>query len=389
MEREQTISLKLSFFFKFFIFFFSLFFIIPKVIPFPRNNNNKEKYYITPFSGKNESKKEEGVIEESIYILDQHPIHVEWGDFTENAHPNCIFKTKNLEEYQYVLGREPHPEIDEYIFFWGESELRTKFDCNKYCLHGIKFWYNNYSTGIVADIPRYSPSFIEELHKGEEDGEKKEKGRDILVSLSNCESKRFSYIKAWLKKVRMEFPQIGITLCGSCFGNDIDPECPKRSEIWTLKHLLWIQKHKFVIALENSVCHNYVTEKLMNAILTKTIPIINPDTSYLPWWISKFSDRFLTTESFFFRYPYFLMNNSMIEYKKMLFNQEEIEEIYRNVPGNLDNICRLINELEKNKSNFSKLKEKTRKEFPNCLRDCRINFGCNDHFIIPKEWKLK
>jgi len=385
MEDERKISLELPFFLKFFIFFFSLFFLFSKSNPFLEKQKIKEgKYNIIPFSGQ---PGKEGS-ENTIYILDEHPIHLEWGDFTEGGRPNCIFKTQNLEEYHYVLGKEPHPEIDKYIFFWGESELRTSIDCKKYCSHGIKFWYNNYSTGIVADIPRYSPFFIEELNEGggDENSILLKKEKDILVSLSNCEIDRFNYLKTWIKKVRKEFPHIGITLCGSCFGNEIDPECPKRSEIWTLKHLLWTQRHRFVISLENSDCTNYVTEKLMNAILTNTIPIINPDISYLPWWISKFSDRFLTTESFFLYYEDLLNARN---YTKMLFNQEEIEGIYRNVPGNLDNICKLITEFEKDKNNFKKLKEKTQKKYSNCLRDCSIKFGCSNNFIIPVQWKGK
>uniref|UniRef100_A0A914GYU3 Fucosyltransferase n=1 Tax=Globodera rostochiensis TaxID=31243 RepID=A0A914GYU3_GLORO len=55
-----------------------------------------------------------------------------------------------------------------------------------------------------------------------------------------------------------------ITGYGRCFGRDCDKMCYDAQ----------IDRHFFYLAFENSVCHNYVTEKFWNALRHLTVPVV-------------------------------------------------------------------------------------------------------------------
>uniref|UniRef100_A0A914LL52 Fucosyltransferase n=1 Tax=Meloidogyne incognita TaxID=6306 RepID=A0A914LL52_MELIC len=57
---------------------------------------------------------------------------------------------------------------------------------------------------------------------------------------------------------------IGLDVVGECYGGRCSSDCYKRN----------MENHMFYLALENNICHNYVTEKFWNSLRSLTVPVV-------------------------------------------------------------------------------------------------------------------
>ena len=133
------------------------------------------------------------------------------------------------------------------------------------------------------------------------------KSSEIVWIVSNCNA--FNGREKYIKKL---MSYIKVDSYGECLRNhyNISSEHMKGNiELYS--------KYKFVIAIENSNCQDYVTEKLVHAIASGSIPIVagkdgKPD--YL---------RFLPSNSFINIYDYHSLNDVVVKIKKLSLNKTE------------------------------------------------------------------
>ena len=136
---------------------------------------------------------------------------------------------------------------------------------------------------------------------------KKEKLSPILYIQSNCDNpmQRDQFVKTLGK-------HISIDSYGQCLQNKTAPK--------SINHLNLIAKYKFVIAIENAECKDYISEKLWNALTAGTVPIYfgasnirdylpNPDSAILV-------DEFDSIEKLAEKIQF--LSENPVEYKKLL-----------------------------------------------------------------------
>ncbi|ORX92423.1 hypothetical protein K493DRAFT_303328 [Basidiobolus meristosporus CBS 931.73] len=105
----------------------------------------------------------------------------------------------------------------------------------------------------------------------------------IAWIVSNCKAKnkRHYYVRELMK-------YIDIDIYGHCMNNK---EWPKDKPIVEV-----IQNYKFYLALENSNCQDYVTEKLENAIAAGAVPIVDGPATYD--FVAPTKNAFINVNSF-------------------------------------------------------------------------------------------
>jgi alpha-1,3-fucosyltransferase 10 len=107
----------------------------------------------------------------------------------------------------------------------------------------------------------------------------------VLYIQSDCDTPvdRDPYVSEIMKYVQVDS-------YGACLNNKKFP--PEIAEIYSLdlyndKLLRFIAKYKFVIAFENGICDDYITEKLWRPLFTGTVPIYLGSPSVQDWLPNK------------------------------------------------------------------------------------------------------
>ncbi|KAI4463901.1 alpha- 13 -fucosyltransferase [Holotrichia oblita] len=103
----------------------------------------------------------------------------------------------------------------------------------------------------------------------------------VLYLQSGCETptQRDLYVEELMK-------YIPIDSYGSCLNNRELPENLKLNgtyDVYDEKLLKFVARYKFVIAIENSVCVDYITEKLWRPLIAGSIPIYLGSPSVIDW----------------------------------------------------------------------------------------------------------
>uniref|UniRef100_A0A915MCU4 Fucosyltransferase n=1 Tax=Meloidogyne javanica TaxID=6303 RepID=A0A915MCU4_MELJA len=87
----------------------------------------------------------------------------------------------------------------------------------------------------------------------------KNKTKLAFQAVTNCgATSGRDHITKKLKKL-IELDTVGI-----CYGGLCSSECYTRN----------MENHMFYLALENNICHNYVTEKFWNSLRSLTVPVV-------------------------------------------------------------------------------------------------------------------
>ena len=94
-----------------------------------------------------------------------------------------------------------------------------------------------------------------------------------LVSNCNTKSKRETLVE----ELRKHLPANKIHVYGKCGSMKCSGDSPDdREGCWTMLE----QKYKFYLALENSICPDYVTEKMFEALKHDIVPIVLGGADY-------------------------------------------------------------------------------------------------------------
>jgi len=219
-----------------------------------------------------------------------------WGGFVENTDPVKFDFFKNLFENafneQIYIGKFQDSDIlfesvfsdktyindkkwKYTIFFNGESQIRIitdHFKNNNYRLSQItnydfiltgKFTNKTIKTiNLPLFIPYiYSNKFFSRLQDPEHINRVPSKNICAVISNSNC-PKRNYFLDKLQSKVHIDY--------AGNFRNNV----PKINGAYNSNDLLnFYSQYKFVICLENTKQETYITEKIVNGFLAKTIPI--------------------------------------------------------------------------------------------------------------------
>lgn len=290
----------------------------------------------------------------------------------------CIFDP-NATDYHYVIGRDPHPRTFNYLFYWSESEynhlgsVSTNDFCLRFCHQPVRFWFNEFSTATIDSAPHWiTPAIIQK-----EFSLPPPKQYDLLVAISHCEPNRLDFVEDLVVRLKRRFPALTINFCGGCFGDRVHRDCPTRAEIWGMDHLHWIAKHRFVLAIENSNCQNYITEKVYNPLIAGTVPVVYSH-SLLPPWLAQHSKKIVEARAL----GDFLVGGWTEKYQRLLLSQAEKISLVVQTSGP-GMICDWLTNCERNKASCVE-REMTRKTalFMDCMKACHNRFSCNTSFSL-------
>ncbi|XP_072931751.1 alpha-(1,3)-fucosyltransferase 10 isoform X1 [Epargyreus clarus] len=139
----------------------------------------------------------------------------------------------------------------------------------------------------------------------------------VMYLQTDCETttERDAYVKELMN-------YIDIDSYGACLNNKKLPELYTKDYLNKLNDeafLKFIARYKFVIAIENGVCYDYVTEKFWRAIKVGTVPIYFGSPSIRDWFPNKKSAILLED------YP---TPKLMADHLKMLLNNDTLYEEY-------------------------------------------------------------
>ena len=185
-------------------------------------------------------------------------------------------------------------------FFLGETWMQADF----------RMWYN-----LEKSFPEPATYFENKMHlisllsPPKVSFDKKEKSAPIAWIVSNCNA--YNGREKYMKKL---MDKIGVDSYGGCLKNKFTHP----SEHMT-GNIELFSKYKFVIAIENSNCMDYVTEKLVHAVASGAIPIVagkdnKPD--YL---------RFLPKKSYINIYDYSTIDEIVDKINSIASNKTEYE----------------------------------------------------------------
>lgn len=204
--------------------------------------------------------------------------------------------TDAKRHYSMVFAMESEPHS-----YGGETWTQADF----------RMWYN-----LDDSFPEPATYFENKMHLADllspprVDYVKKEKSAHIVWVVSNCNAYngREKYMRVLMDKLQVDS-------YGGCLKNKFSHP----SEHMT-GNIELFSKYKFVIAIENSNCQDYVTEKLVHAVASGSIPIVagkdnKPD--YL---------RFMPKNSYINIYDYKTVDDLVLKIKSIAENQTEYEK---------------------------------------------------------------
>ncbi|CAG9786014.1 unnamed protein product [Diatraea saccharalis] len=157
----------------------------------------------------------------------------------------------------------------------------------------------------------------------------------IIYLQSDCETstERDTYVKELMKYIQIDS-------YGACLNNKKLPKQFSEDYLNNLNEdnfLKFVARYKFVVAIENGVCEDYVTEKFWRAIKVGSVPIYFGSPSIRDWFPNNKSaillDDFPTPEVMSKHIKKLLNNDNLYdEYlehkiKKVITNQRLVEEI--------------------------------------------------------------
>ncbi len=113
-----------------------------------------------------------------------------------------------------------------------------------------------------------------------------------VQSSCDCPSRRDELVKALARHIRVDS-------YGACLNNKTMPSRIKKNRVMSEREnlLTLLGKYKFVLALENAECEDYITEKLWNALEVRKLL---PQLLFAVVAISFFSCCFATATAFFY-----------------------------------------------------------------------------------------
>ena len=235
-----------------------------------------------------------------------------------------------------------------------ESEsIEPISNCTSYCSTNIKVHYNEYSNLISNRNHKYRELFNDPvIYKIRSLNRQLFKNKDntILVNQRNCD---------WRTEIvkKLEMTRV---LKLQTFGQCHLKQNFNRDDYLLRSYLVHISMFKYVFALENSMCKNYVSEKIHRSLLIGVIPIIWSYTM-MPSYLQDCRDHIFS-----------LMEPRVVS---GVIPEDKLERIYGSWKTDLEKICDLYSS---NQLNTQVLNEYKPSVDPNrCIEDCKRAFGCH------------
>ena len=196
------------------------------------------------------------------------------------------FGVTSNREWDVKLAKSNRPFAQRWVFYTKESPqqlpMAPKAD-------GVYNWTATYRRDSDFFVPygSYSPLKIQSKSDGEgflgqpDENMNYAKGKDKMATFgvsNHClqDGFRFAFVRALMK-------HIPVSLYGKCatmFESNNTWKCPRNMENDCLKE---IQRHKFYLAFENSLCVDYITEKYWkNSLERGLVPIVLGGAPYSP-----------------------------------------------------------------------------------------------------------
>ncbi|CAF2100320.1 unnamed protein product [Rotaria magnacalcarata] len=193
--------------------------------------------------------------------------------------------------------------------------------------------------------------------------EEKDQNADIVWIISNCNAQnaRQDFIRQLMKEIKIDS-------YGSCLNNRQGYAARMTDNIYAYK------KYKFVIAIENSNCVDYVTEKLVKAVESGSVPIVAgrsgrpdyrrymPDHSYINIFdytsIKALADdlkRIATNKTLYESYLWFKKHDKNITQLSTLSLDEKLKKFADVIGSNATMITNGIAGKEKSEDKVCKL----------------------------------
>lgn len=287
----------------------------------------------------------------------------------------CEF-TAYKKDLPIVVGNNHFSSNLFNMYWWAESEynaVRGRYGpllyCSQFCDQAlVKFWFNRFSDATVGYFPGYERTLG--AYKAIEENNIQKDG-DILIMISNCVEERAQYVASLLTHLEEEFPDIIIRKCGSCF--DQHPECPSRREHSFNQQITWIARHRYVLSFENSLCPNYVTEKLYHPINAGSVPIIQSLYPF-PDFLDPVRDHVIISDEFV---DYLKTHDYKNSWKDLIFEKEEWLDISKDFPRSLSGACAFIKNCVSNITDCT-IRQTTKRdaERNECMKSCENSFEC-------------
>ena len=196
------------------------------------------------------------------------------------------FGATSSRDWNIELAKRNRPPAQRWVFYTKESPqqfpMAPKAD-------GVYNWTATYRRDADFFVPYgyYSPLKISKKSDWEDVGEQSDenvnyaKGKDKMATFgvsNHCvlNGFRFAFVRALMK-------HITVSLYGKCaimFESNDTWNCPRNMRDDCLEE---IQRHKFYLAFENSLCVDYITEKYWkNSLERGLVPVVLGGAPYSP-----------------------------------------------------------------------------------------------------------
>ena len=198
------------------------------------------------------------------------------------------FGATTSRDWNVELAKRNRPSAQRWVFYTKESpqqfSMAPKAD-------GVYNWTATYRRDADFFVPygAYAPLKIPKTSDGEDVGHGEQpdedvnyaKGKDKMATFgvsNHCllDGFRFAFVRALIK-------HIPVSLYGKCatmFESNNTFTCPRKMQDDCLEE---IQRHKFYLAFENSLCVDYITEKYWrNSLERGLVPVVLGGAPYSP-----------------------------------------------------------------------------------------------------------
>ena len=252
------------------------------------------------------------------------------------------------DEKKLPLPRSPH---QKWLFYERESQSRTRtFHSNFRHLFNATATFNwdadiRVPYGKCVKLSRPKSTKPAGMAKG--------KTKLVAWFVSNCKtpSRREEYVKELSK-------HIPVTMEGKCGRTS---ECSRHDEDCSLRLK---KQHKFYLSFENSLCKDYYTEKVVNALIDNVVPIVYGFVDY---------EAFLPPKSYI-DVQNFTSPKHLADYLIFLDQNDDLydeyfawKESYHCISGMLDYVCRMCKYFH---DHFNDHQVRDLKQIWNPDRDC-------------------
>ena len=228
-----------------------------------------------------------------------------------------VTKDINKADFVYFLNSVPNNENrndlkrNKFIMVYGMESEPFSQGGQSWSNADFRMWYDldlSYpEPATYFDMKRFLPDL---LSKPMVDFDNKIKSVPMVWILSNCAA--FNRREKYVEKL---MSLISIDSYGACLNNK-----NSHTNVKMMGNIELYSKYKFVIAIENSNCKDYVTEKLIHAVASGSIPIVagkNGKPDYL---------RFMPKNSFINIYDFKSIDDFVLHIKNVMANRELYEK---------------------------------------------------------------